>query len=146
MLEKNKALLDTVPSVSPSQSPLPIYGKMLRKAAVRGDERQQEDEELIFWNCHRWIDCTSNNGREDWPFTCRHSLFQSFDIAAPNARGRKLRFHRGLSAETTMIKGSFGGTASSSIVLEVFVDKKKHSYGQLHCFTLSQSLLPIDGK
>jgi len=60
--------------------------------------------------------------------------------------GENGAFHPDLSAETTMMEGSFGKTASSSILLTTITEKKEHWYEHFVCLSQSQSSLPVDEK
>jgi len=53
--------------------------------------------------------------------------------------GRKWRFPRDRTAKTTMMLGSFEGSATGSIVLDAMVEKKKPLLDTIYCFSQSQS-------
>jgi len=53
----------------------------VRRAVGRNDR-----DESIFWQSHQFICCTWYIDREAQPFTRKHSLSQSSDIAAPNGK------------------------------------------------------------
>jgi len=64
----------------------------------------------------------------------------------PTLEGEKWCFRHVPTAEQTMMEGSIGRPTSWTIVLDVRIAKKKHSYDQLPSVNQPLSPLPIDGK
>jgi len=62
------------------------------------------------------------------------------------ALGRKRRFRRVLPAKTTTTEASFGGAASSTIVIDTMAEKRQYSCESFPLVGQSQSSLPVDMK